>query len=209
MGSTKLYKTGVSKEVRKAKLTDKMVKFAEEYVVDLSNKNAAIRAGYPEKTAAVMGCKLLRNPLVKKIIGKLRKEALDKIGLERDNVLLKLSQNLNRNLWDLGNEKGVFVSSLRDIPPQTHPYIDGFEVRQQINPDTGEVIGQTIKIKLCSNASAQDMAMKFIGAYAPEKHTVGIQKPILDYEELSRASDLQAIDVVAKRLESESSPQEE
>ena len=42
-------------------LTGKRARFAEEYSVDLNATQAAIRAGYSEKTAASQGERLLRN----------------------------------------------------------------------------------------------------------------------------------------------------
>lgn len=184
-------------------MTDKSRRFAYEYVIDYNQTQAAIRAGYAKKTAGLMGGKLKKRKDVAKLIGQLEAEALKKRGLERDNVLLKLSQNLNRNIWDLGDEQGVVVSSLRDIPPQAHPYIDGFEVKQRLDPETGDVVEQTIKIKLAPNAAAQDMAMKYIGAYAAEKKSISLERPALDYDALLERSDAQAIDVVSRRIEQE------
>lgn len=44
--------------------TDKQQRFVEEYLVDLNATQAAIRAGYSEKTAAEQGYQLLQNPSV-------------------------------------------------------------------------------------------------------------------------------------------------
>jgi phage terminase small subunit len=43
-------------------LSDKHLKFATAYLVDLSPKHAAITAGYSEDTADVYGCQLLHRP---------------------------------------------------------------------------------------------------------------------------------------------------
>jgi len=40
-------------------LTPKQQRFVEEYLIDLNATQAAIRAGYSEKTAEVQGCRLL------------------------------------------------------------------------------------------------------------------------------------------------------
>lgn len=53
-------------------LTDKMKKFARAIVDGATNKEAAISAGYPEKTASQQGSKLRNNPEVAVYIEKLK-----------------------------------------------------------------------------------------------------------------------------------------
>lgn len=53
-------------------LTAKMRKFAQAVVNGLSNKDAAITAGYAEKTAAQAGAKLAKNPDIISYIEKLK-----------------------------------------------------------------------------------------------------------------------------------------
>lgn len=45
-------------------LTGKQARFVEEYLIDLNATQAAIRAGYSEKTAAVQGYANLRKPQI-------------------------------------------------------------------------------------------------------------------------------------------------
>lgn len=52
-------------------MTDKQRKFAEEYVIDCNATQAAIRAGYNEKTAYSQGQRMLKNVEVKKHIDEL------------------------------------------------------------------------------------------------------------------------------------------
>ena len=46
-----------------AKLTAKQQRFVDEYLIDLNATQAAIRAGYNEKTAFSIGTENLRKPL--------------------------------------------------------------------------------------------------------------------------------------------------
>jgi phage terminase small subunit len=57
-----------------AKLTNKQQRFIDEYLIDSNATQAAIRAGYSEKTAAIIGFENLRKPNVSKIIQKRRME---------------------------------------------------------------------------------------------------------------------------------------
>ncbi|MFR7383035.1 MAG: terminase small subunit, partial [[Clostridium] leptum] len=47
-----------------AKLTAKQQRFVDEYLIDLNATQAAIRAGYSEKTAFSIGTENLRKPLI-------------------------------------------------------------------------------------------------------------------------------------------------
>lgn len=51
-----------------ASWTDKQKGFVEEYCVDFNATQAAIRAGYSEKTAHVAGCRNLKDPDIKAAI---------------------------------------------------------------------------------------------------------------------------------------------
>ena len=43
-------------------MTGKQIRFCDEYLIDLNATQAAIRAGYSEKTAKAIGCELLTKP---------------------------------------------------------------------------------------------------------------------------------------------------
>lgn len=60
-------------------MTDKQKKFADEYLIDTNATQAAIRAGYSEKTAYSMGQRLLKNVEIKSYID----EQLEKMHCEK------------------------------------------------------------------------------------------------------------------------------
>lgn len=51
-----------------AGLTDKQQRFVDEYLIDLNATQAAIRAGYSEKTAYSVGHENLKKPEIQKAI---------------------------------------------------------------------------------------------------------------------------------------------
>lgn len=69
------------------KLTDKQKMFVEEYLVDLNATQAAIRAGYSEKTAKQMGCENLSKPDVQDAIQKGMDKRTKRTRLEADSIL--------------------------------------------------------------------------------------------------------------------------
>ena len=74
----------------KPKLTAKQELFCKEYIVDLNAKQAAVRAGYSEKTAQMQGCRLLTNDKVQDKIQNLMTKRSKKVEISSDWVLNKL-----------------------------------------------------------------------------------------------------------------------
>jgi phage terminase small subunit len=68
-------------------LTLKQMVFADEYLVDLNGKQAAIRCGYSEKTAEVQASRLLSNVKVKEYIAFRMKEREERTEITQDMVL--------------------------------------------------------------------------------------------------------------------------
>lgn len=75
------------------KLTDKQKRFVEEYLVDLNATQAAIRAGYSEKTAMEQGYQLLQKTSVQKAIEEAQNKRLERIQISQDEVIRRLIEN--------------------------------------------------------------------------------------------------------------------
>ena len=79
-----------------ANLTPKQQRFVEEYLIDLNATQAAIRAGYSEKTAAAIGAENLIKPNIAKAIQEAQESLSNKTQLTVDmvvNGLLKEAQD--------------------------------------------------------------------------------------------------------------------
>lgn len=87
----------------KSGLTAKQRLFCQEYLVDLNATQAAIRAGYSEKTAHVQGPRLLENVSVQEEIKRLVKMKLEKIGVRSDRVLEELAKLAFSNMKDFAS----------------------------------------------------------------------------------------------------------
>lgn len=77
-------------------LTDKQQRFVDEYLVDLNATQAAIRAGYSEKTANEQGSRLLANVSVAAAIAEQQQKLSNKLELSAEWVLGKLVENVDR-----------------------------------------------------------------------------------------------------------------
>lgn len=74
-----------------AKLTAKQQRFCDEYLIDLNATQAAIRAGYSEKTAAVIATENLRKPNIRDHIEKRMAEKEEALIAKQDEVLKYLT----------------------------------------------------------------------------------------------------------------------
>jgi len=76
----------------KAGLTVKQAAFAEEYLLDLNGKQAAIRAGYREKGAAVEASRLLTHPNVSELVALLKQERSEATAVTAERVVAELAK---------------------------------------------------------------------------------------------------------------------
>ncbi len=72
-------------------LTDRQARFCEEYLIDLNATQAAIRAGYSEKTANEQGARLLANVSVQEKIAELKAERAKRTEMTQDSVIQELA----------------------------------------------------------------------------------------------------------------------
>lgn len=72
-------------------LTPKQARFVEEYLKDLNATQAAIRAGYSERTANEQGARLLANVSVAAVVAKRKAELTEDAGITQERVLQELS----------------------------------------------------------------------------------------------------------------------
>jgi phage terminase small subunit len=81
-------------------LTAKQQRFVEEYLVDLNATQAAIRAGYSEKTARAIGCENLTKPDVQEAIEAAQLERSKRTEITADRVLSELGKLGFSNMMD-------------------------------------------------------------------------------------------------------------
>lgn len=72
-------------------LTPKQQRFVEEYLVDLNATQAAIRAGYSERTANEIGAENLAKPSVKAAVDLALAERAEKTGITAERVLSEIA----------------------------------------------------------------------------------------------------------------------
>lgn len=76
------------------KMTAKQMRFCDEYLIDLNATQAAIRAGYSERTAGVMAAENLKKPNIKAYIDQRMAEKEAALIADQNEVLKYLTQVL-------------------------------------------------------------------------------------------------------------------
>ena len=70
---------------------DKQKLFAEEYIVDFNATQAAIRAGYSEKTAHSIGSENLKKPAIQELISRAIQDRIRRTHITQERVVLELA----------------------------------------------------------------------------------------------------------------------
>ena len=78
------------------KLTAKQERFVAEYLIDLNATQAAIRAGYAKKGAAVEGSRLLANPKVAAAVAAAQAARAERTEITQDYVLTSIRDTMER-----------------------------------------------------------------------------------------------------------------
>ena len=79
-----------------ANLTPKQQRFVEEYLIDLNATQAAIRAGYSEKTAKSVGHENLTKPDIAKAIQEAQNKRTERTEITQDYVLTNIQKVIER-----------------------------------------------------------------------------------------------------------------
>ncbi len=96
-------------------MTPKQQKFVQEYLIDLNATQAAIRAGYSERTANEQGSRLLTNVSVRSAIEQAQEERSKRTKINADWVLATLAEEKTADLADLYDATGQ-IKPVKDWP---------------------------------------------------------------------------------------------
>lgn len=162
----------------KPPLSEKHQRFVEEFLVDLNATQAAIRAGYSEKTAYAQGSALLKHIEVKKAIAKAKKDRAERMAITQDRVLLELARIAYFDIRKTVDANGAPIA-IQDLDPDTAAAIAGIEIIEQFE-QVGEervLIGLLKKYKVFDKNSAITNAMRHLGMH---KDTLKLDVPSFD-----------------------------
>lgn len=166
-------------------LTAKQQRFVAEYLVDLNATQAAIRAGYSEKSADKIGSQLLGKTGVAAGISAAKEARSKRTGIDADWVLRRLAQDATADLADLYTESGE-LKPVKEWPMAWRTgLVAGVETARERDDadDEGNPNWITVrKVKLMDRARLLEMIGKHIevGAFKDKvEHSGEIKTPEL------------------------------
>lgn len=109
-----------------ANLTPKQQRFVEEYLIDLNATQAAIRSGYSEKTATVIGAENLIKPNIAKAIEEAQAKREERTQIDADYVLKRLVEIDQMDVLDIMDEN-LNMKPLKEWPKIWRQYINNVE----------------------------------------------------------------------------------
>ncbi|MFD1954286.1 terminase small subunit [Paenibacillus thailandensis] len=122
-------------------LTAKQQRFADEYLIDLNAKQAAIRAGYSTNSAEQQGSALLSNPKVRAYIDERMAELSKRTGVNQERIIRELARIAfvdPTELVDMGDAT-VRVDATKDdtaaiasVKVKTRPGEYGEEIEREV-----------------------------------------------------------------------------
>lgn len=150
-----------------AELTDKQEQFCLEYLIDLNATQAAIRAGYSEKTAATTACENLIKPNIQNRISELKSARNNQVNINAAYVLRRLVEIDQMDVLDILKDDLSF-KSLSEWPMVWRQYLSGIDLAEMFEGrgDEREMVGILKKIKWPDKVKNLELLGKHIGVGA-------------------------------------------
>lgn len=145
-------------------MTPKQQRFVEEYLIDLNATQAAIRAGYSERTAYRTGADCLKKPQIAAAISEAQAARAKRTEINADWVLRRLAEEVEADLADLIGDDGT-VKPVSSWPKVWRTgLVSGVDVHEE-NAD-GAKIGQIVKLKLSERIKRLELIGKHVNVQA-------------------------------------------
>lgn len=167
------------------KLTAKQEKFCNEYLIDLNATQAAIRAGYSEKTAAVIAAENLTKPNISQYIQEARQKSAEKAEISREKVINEYAKLAFFDIRKVLTVDGG-LKDTTEWDDDSAAAIAGLESYDEKEPDSGMVLGTVRKIKVSDKRAALDSLCKVLGFNAPEKSEIKVDNAPLNDQQVEK-----------------------
>lgn len=162
-------------------LTPKQTLFVKEYLVDLNATQAAIRAGYSEKTAGQIGEQNLKKLEIANEIQKGMNSRSERIGITSDTVLQEIAKLSFSNVKGLFDETGRLLP-IHMLPDHIAASVSAVEVVTSRIPGTDPVeVEHTSKIKFWDKRGSLELLGKHLKLF----NDVGSKENPLTIDSLS------------------------
>jgi phage terminase small subunit len=160
--------------MKKKELTPKQKRFVDEYLIDLNATQAAIRAGYKEKTARFIAAENLTKPIIQEVIQKAMNERSKRTEVTQDRTLKELARIGFSDIRKYFDEDGS-LKKITDLDDDAAAVVSSVEV-DELFEGRGEdriQIGYTRKIKLWDKNSALEKIGKHLKMFTEKMEFPG------------------------------------
>lgn len=131
-----------------AKLTDKQELFAREFIKDLNATQAAIRAGYSERSSRNQGARMMANDDILTRIAELKANRNEEVGVDAAYVLRRLVEIDQMDVLDIMTDD-MSIKPVSQWPASWRRYLSGFDLADMFEGrgEDREMVGILKKIK--------------------------------------------------------------
>ena len=151
------------------KLTAKQERFCYEYCIDFNATQAAIRAGYSEKTAFSIGSENLRKPLIKNRIKELQDNLAETAGISALSIVLEHKKIAYSHAGKI-RSGWMRLKDFEEISDDDKACIQSIEYKtQQIMASEMPVEEVFVKVKLYDKQKSLDSLCRILGLDAAQK----------------------------------------
>ena len=149
--------------------------FCIEYIKDLNATQAAIRAGYSEKTARSQGQRLLTNVDVQKATSEAVKNRTERTKIDADWVLTRLAAEANADIADIYSEDGGLKPVHQWPKIWRQGLVSGIDSHQEFDYVDGEKIpaGVVQKIRISDRVKRLELIGKHVDVQAFADKVIG------------------------------------
>lgn len=155
-------------------LTDKQARFVAEYLVDLNATQAAIRAGYSQRTAQEQSSRLLSKAIVASAVADGQRRLVEKLGASAERVMFINQCILEADMAEAYGPDGKMLH-VRDMPKALRLALKKHKVRREnVTAGDGEQ-DTTIELELEGKSAAIERDYKRHGLLIEKvEHSGGV-----------------------------------
>lgn len=145
-------------------LSDKQIRFCDEYLISFNATKAAIAAGYSKKTARAQGSRLLTVVDIQNYLQSKKQKTLQKLEISKDRVMLELSRVALQDIRQFYDEDGNLIP-IHLLDDDAAAVLSGMEEEEIYDIVKGKKkqVGVLRKIKRWDKLKAIEMLAKHYG----------------------------------------------
>jgi|TARA_R100000005_G_scaffold89219_2_gene59632 phage terminase small subunit len=144
-------------------LTDKQSVFVDEYLINLNATQAAIRAGYSEKTAKEIGSQNLAKPAIQEAIAERMKARQKRTNIHQDMVIEGLKNVAFADIRKLFD--GDRLLDIGELPDEIVLALASVEVVASKREDGSNEVEHTHKIRINDRLRALEMLGRHLAMF--------------------------------------------